>query len=57
MEKKNVQTVNEEDLKAATGGFSFRGCKSKSTKKNCESYYRRRFSVKRLWNRKVSEDL
>ena len=38
MEKKNVQTVNEEDLKAATGGFSFRGCKSKSTKKNCESY-------------------
>lgn len=37
MEKKNVQTVNEEDLKAATGGFAFRGCKSKSSKKNCES--------------------
>ena len=38
MEKKKLQPVNEEDLKAATGGFSFRGCKSKSTKKNCESY-------------------
>ena len=39
MEKKNVQTVNEEDLKAATGGFSaFRGCKSLSSKKNCENY-------------------
>ena len=39
MEKYNVQTVNEEDLKAATGGFSaFRGCKSLSSKKNCENY-------------------
>ena len=38
MEKKKLQPVSEEDLKAATGGFSFRGCKSKSTKKNCESY-------------------
>lgn len=39
MEKKNVQTVNEEELKATTGGgFPLRGCGSPETQKSCERY-------------------
>ena len=39
MEKKNVKPVNDEELKAATGGFSaFRGCKSRSGQKQCERF-------------------
>ena len=39
MEKKNVQTVNEEDLKAATGGgFPLRGCGTEKSQKTCERH-------------------
>lgn len=39
MEKKNVKPLSDEELKSATGGFSaFRGCKSRSSKKNCERF-------------------
>ena len=39
MEKKNVQSVSDEELKATTGGvFPLRGCGSPETQKSCERY-------------------
>ena len=39
MEKKNVQTVNDEELKATTGGdCPLRGCGSAIDKKICERH-------------------
>ena len=39
MEKKNVKSVSDEELKAATGGgFPLRGCRTEKSQKTCERH-------------------